>query len=57
VIALKGTGRYADELAAASIYSELRKPFVENATTLKIFDLEQGSPEDLYRLMRSLLLR
>lgn len=57
VITLKGTGRYADDLAEASIYSNLREPFISNATTLKVFDIRTQAPEDLYRMIRSLLLR
>ena len=56
VIALKGTGRYADELANAPEASLLRAPFNMSATRLEIFDTDTQPPEKLYHLIRSVLL-
>lgn len=56
VVVLKGTGRYADELASAAPRSELREVFPIGAT-LKIFDVNRQPPEDLYHLLRSIWLR
>jgi hypothetical protein len=57
VIALQGTGRYADELAQADVNSELRQPFLRSMTPLEIFNIETQPPEALYHLLRRLLLR
>lgn len=56
VIVFKGTGRYADALASAPTGSDLRRPFEEGGS-LVVFDIETQPPEDLYHLMRHLLLR
>lgn len=56
VIVLKGTGRYADELANAAPESDLRQPFTEGAV-LEIFDINTQPAEDLYHLLRRLWLR
>lgn len=56
VIALKGTGRYADALANAIKTSELRAMFDEGSY-LDVFDINRQSPEELYHLIRSILLR
>lgn len=55
VIVLKGTGRYADELAKALPDSELRQPFSQG-TRLEIFDVNTQSAEDLYHLLRRIWL-
>jgi len=56
VITLKGTGRYADELANAPEASLLRAPFNMSSTRLEIFDINAQPPEKLYHLIRSVLL-
>ena len=56
VIALKGTGRYADELANAPDASLHRAPFRMSATRLEVFDVDSQPPEKLYHLIRSVLL-
>jgi hypothetical protein len=56
VIVLKGTGRYADELANAPETSLHRAPFNMSATRLEVFDINAQPPEKLYHLIRSVLL-
>lgn len=56
IIAFAGSGRYADELANASTGDEVRAAFDEGST-LRIFDLNRQTPEDLYRMIRSLIAR
>ena len=56
IIVLKGTGRYADQLANALPGSEFRAVFDEGSH-LEIFDVERQSPEELYHLIRKTLLR
>jgi hypothetical protein len=56
VITLKGTGRYADELADAPDASLYRAPFRMSATRLEVFDIDAEPPEKLYHLIRRVLL-
>jgi hypothetical protein len=56
VIAIKGTGRYADDLANAPEASLFRAPFNMAATRLEVFDINAQPPEKLYHLIRSVLL-
>lgn len=56
VVVLKGTGRYADELAFAAPRSELRDVFPIGGL-LRIFDIHRQPSEDLYHLLRSIWLR
>ena len=56
VIVLKGTGRYADDLANAPEASLFRAPFNMSSTRLEIFDINAHPSEKLYHLIRSVLL-
>lgn len=56
VIVLKGTGRYADDLANAETTSQLRQVF-DVGSALEFHDVNKQPPEDLYHLIRKLLLR
>ncbi|NJL95133.1 MAG: hypothetical protein HC915_16145 [Anaerolineae bacterium] len=56
IIAIKGSGRYADDLANAAPGDPLRTPFDEGSY-LAIFDMDHETPEALYHLIRRTLLR
>ena len=56
LLVLKGSGRFADELAVSTPYSELRANYPSDAQ-IEIFDTEHQSPEQFYDLLRWLLAR
>jgi hypothetical protein len=54
LVVLKGSGRYADELANSTPDSEIRAAFPPNAK-IEIFDTQTGTPAGLYALLKLLL--
>lgn len=56
LLVLKGSGRFADELAGSGIHSDLRANYPADAT-IEIFDVEQQTPEDFYEVLKWLLAR
>lgn len=51
LIVLKGSGRFADEV------SETTPPSYPKGAVIKIFDSEQQSPQDLYNLLKDMLIK
>jgi hypothetical protein len=51
LIVLKGSGRFADEV------SETTPPTYPENAIIKIFDSEQQSPQDLYNLLKEMLIK
>lgn len=56
LLVLKGSGRFADELADSNPNSPLRANYPASAQ-IEIFDLEQQSPDKFYELLKWLLAR
>ena len=54
LVVLKGSGRYADELANATATSDIRAAMPANAR-IEVFDVANQSPADFYALLQRLL--
>lgn len=56
LLVLKGSGRFADELANSNPHSPLRANYPADAK-IEVFDLEQQSTQEFYDLLKCLLVR